>query len=96
VKLEQRKQPSPLTDLLAIFEACELSLLENPVFWLRLVAYGYLCHRFVEQRGQALAFQKRSFDVVAMLREADDPEISSEPEKYAAAIRALIPVQLLS
>jgi hypothetical protein len=86
--------PSPVADLFAIFERCKLSLLENPVFWLRLVGYGFVCHGLVERRGDAVALQKRPFDMVAMLRETDDPEISSNPEKYEAAIKALIPDQL--
>jgi hypothetical protein len=83
--------PSPVSELFAIFEKCKLSLLENPVFWLRLVAYGFVCRRFVEQRGEGLGFQKRPYEVVAMLGEAASPQIASDPSKYAAAIRALIP-----
>ena len=83
------KLPSPVSELFAIFEKCKENLLENPVFWLRLVAYGFVCQQFVEPRSEGLGFRKRPFEIEAMLREAASPEISSDPGRYAAAIRAL-------
>ena len=65
--------------------------MENPVFWLRLVGYGSLCQRFVDERGEGLGFQKRAFDVPTLVREAADHDMSGHPEKYAGAILGLMP-----
>lgn len=92
-KVKAGNLPSPVGELFAIFEKCERSLLENPVFWLRLVGYGRLCQRFVDDRSEGLGFRKRTYDVVAMLRETDDPAIASDPNKYAAVIEDLVPRQ---
>jgi hypothetical protein len=50
-RLKTSKITPPLSDLFDIFARCDKSLMENPVFWLRLVGYGYTCNRLLETLG---------------------------------------------
>jgi hypothetical protein len=82
--------PPALTDLLTIFGRCKASLLENPIFWLRLVGYGHVCNNLVADLGANLGFRSRPYDREEMLKHTKDSDISANPARYAAAFEAVI------
>lgn len=77
--------PQALNALFSIFGGCKRSLLENPIFWLRLVGYGYACNGLLTQQGKGLGFRPRTYNSTEMLRHADDGSISSKPAEYVRA-----------
>jgi hypothetical protein len=85
-RLQEDGIPPALADLFAIFGRCKRSLVENPVFWLRLVGYGSLCNDLVDTLGVRIGFRQRPYDSVEMLRRSEDEAISADPAKYAAGL----------
>jgi hypothetical protein len=68
--------PHPLNDdsigaFARLFAPCRRSLIESPIFWLRVVGYGYACADLVKSQGARLGFEARGFDVVALLADVD-------------------------
>ena len=82
--------PPALADLFGIFGRCRKSLIENPIFWLRLVGYGYVCNRLVNTLGKDLGFRSRPYESAAMLRFTADEPISKRPESYVAGFETII------
>jgi hypothetical protein len=80
----------PLEDLFSIFGRCKRSLLENPIFWLRLVGYGYACNGLIASQGKDLGFRPRSYDGAEMLRQAADESIAAKPAKYVGAFDVVV------
>ncbi|TGP42841.1 hypothetical protein EN871_18120 [bacterium M00.F.Ca.ET.228.01.1.1] len=58
---------------------------EKPIFWIRLVAYGFLCGEFVNKIGPAhkLGFAKRKIDVKQLLAQAADATINENMVAFA-------------
>jgi len=65
-----------------------LHLEEKPILWLRLVAYGYYCDRFVSHSGKTLGFATADYPLTELLAAAEDPYILREKARYLAAIEA--------
>jgi hypothetical protein len=89
-----REFPEPLSepelaDLARIFERCKWSLLENPVFWLRVVGYAYVCNRLVGTQGAQLGFQDRPYSVDELLSGVSDEHISSRVPAYSSAFESI-------
>jgi hypothetical protein len=80
-----------LAALARIFAACRTGLLENPLFWLRLVAYGYVCADLVRDQGSSLGFDDRTYDVGLLLAGVPDEQIRSRsPSEYEAVFQAIM------
>jgi hypothetical protein len=84
----QRRRSSAVTALFSIFAACNSTLLENPIFWLRLVAYGRVCSLLLETQGKALGFRYRPYDTSALLRGIPEVRIKS-PFTVPEYVRAI-------
>jgi hypothetical protein len=82
-RLRRGETPKAVGQLLKIFGRCEKSLLENPIFWLRFVGYGYACNGLVASQGKTLGLHVRPYDSAEMLRHADDDSISKNAAIYA-------------
>jgi hypothetical protein len=87
--------PDPSADdrlkiLARIFAGCQSSLLENPIFWLRLVAYGYVCSSFIRAHGIALGFDDRPYPVSDLLAGVRDSAITSHIDAHVRAFDAII------
>ena len=81
---------SDLHDLAAIFAACDTSLLENPIFWLRLVGYGYACHDLVTSQGSGLGFEAQSFNVPELLDGVGDEFISRRVVQFEGVYQSVV------
>jgi hypothetical protein len=81
-----------LRDLSMIFKRCDQghSLLGNPVFWLRLVGYAYVCNTLVSSQGAGLGFEQRPLDVEKLLVTVPDEQISSRAGAFAARFEAML------
>lgn len=81
-----------LRDLAMIFMRCEQggSLLGNPVFWLRVVAYTYICHCLISSQGPDLGFEPRQFDVERLLAMVPDDQISSRAGVFRERFDAIL------
>ena len=54
----------------------------KPLFWLRLVAYGYLCTDFVNRTGRAIGFEEREYPVSKLLMVSEDSQICGSLDEY--------------
>jgi hypothetical protein len=79
-----------LHDLASIFAECNTSLLENPIFWLRLVGYGYACHDLVTSQGSGLGFEAQSFDVPQLLDGVGDEYIRMSVAQFEGVYQSVV------
>ena len=66
------------------------SLLGNPIFWLRLVAYGYVCANLIRSHGVALGFDDRTYSARDLLSSVDDSSITTQVDAHAQAFDAIL------
>jgi hypothetical protein len=66
------------------------SLLGNPIFWLRLVAYGYVCANLIRSHGVALGFDDRTYSAHDLLSSVDDSSITTQVDAHAQAFDAIL------
>lgn len=91
VLVEDATRNAPLAPLTDLFGRCKVTLQENPLFWLRLVAYGYACVHLVRHHGSSLGFSSlTTYSVQQLLRGAPDPYIRKRIEEFPGAFDALI------
>lgn len=83
------EEPS-LHPLARIIAATRTSLMQNPVFWTRVVGYGYLCQDFIAVHGKDLGFTTRGVDVVVLLQGTDDAEIRANLDKQVEIFDKII------
>jgi hypothetical protein len=77
-----------LQALVMIFTRCNSSLLENPVFWVRLVGYGYACTRLMESQGTSFGFESQPYSLPSLLSGLSDGTSQSRVPAYVAQIEA--------
>lgn len=58
------------------------SLVRNPVFWTRLVGYGYVRTWLLDKQGGDLGFGTRRLAVARLLQAAGDPQIDAHLNEY--------------
>ena len=93
----QREVPDPraddtLCDLALIFDRCQLdgNLTHNPLFWLRLVGYGYACNRLIATQGVAVGFEDLTFPAAEAVAAAQDDSIRSRAPEYVRAFEGIL------
>jgi hypothetical protein len=74
----------PFPELLAGF-----SPEQKPLFWLRLVAYGYLCNEYINSGGASIGFETREFPLTELLLASKDREITKSVAEYERRCRAI-------
>jgi hypothetical protein len=79
-----------LAPLALLFDSAGTSLTSRPVFWTRLVSYGYVCQQYLERHGAELGFGTRPLDVRSLLAAADDPQIRGNLMKYPEVLDRVI------
>jgi hypothetical protein len=85
----KQQNPDPLANdrlagLARLFQGNGGSLTDSPVFWLRLVGYGYVCRAYVERHGSGIGIAVPDLDVAALLAAAADDQITSRLTDYPA------------
>jgi hypothetical protein len=83
------KQFSPLKEILDDF-----SISKKPIFWIRLVCFGYICNEYLGQAGGAIGFEKRRFDVNKLLSASTDSYTLSNIDKYKEMFQSLVSMSL--
>ncbi|MGY0232085.1 hypothetical protein [Longispora urticae] len=76
-----------LQPIAALFSGCRLNLTESPLWWLRVVAFGYACHVFVARHGPALGVEPREFPVRRLLEATPDPVVLGRIDRYLEVLR---------
>ena len=79
-----------LEELAMIFGRCQSTLLENPIFWLRLVGYAYVCNQLMSTHGSKLGFRKAVVDVQSLLGDVPDAHITSGAAGFQARFDSII------
>jgi hypothetical protein len=87
VMLRDREGPSQVAPFPAILE--NMNPDAKPLFWLRLVAYGNLCNEFINQTGQGIGFERRSYPVADLLTATHDPVIRENIAEYVRRCQTL-------
>ncbi len=80
---------SPFNDILNSF-----TIAKKPIFWIRLVCFGYICNEYLGHAGTSIGFEKRQFDVNKLLSISNDSYTHSNIEKYKGMFQAMIKMSL--
>jgi hypothetical protein len=83
------RQFSPLKDILNNFD-----IRKKPIFWIRLVCFGYICNEYVEHAGRSIGFQKREFDLDKLLLASEDKFTLSHLEGFKEFFHSMINMSL--
>jgi len=62
---------------------------DKPLFWLRLVGYGYLCNQLINKLGGNIGFERRCYDIETMLKVVSDETIVGDINTYCSRIRKM-------
>jgi hypothetical protein len=95
------KYPDPEADdalapLVRLISSPDGRLSANPVFWVRLVGYAYVCNDFVSQHGAPLGFSSHPLDVAGLMSAVPDSEVRERAHHQASVFAAIAkePIQL--
>lgn len=81
------KNLSRLEPLPGIFR--EFSVEKTPIFWVRLVCYGFLCAELVNRQGANIGFENLSYNVSDLLSKTDDDFITTNKDLICDAFNAM-------
>jgi hypothetical protein len=76
----------PFADL---FAQCQENLTEKPILWLRIVAYGYTCSRFLDKYGGQIGIKPAPYPAETLLRRTQDDIIQSRTADYVRSFEKL-------
>ncbi len=76
---------SPLTKILEDF-----SINSKPIFWLRLVCYGFICNKHIGQAGNKIGFKAYKFDLTKLLLISQDDYTLANLAKYQKVFDTLL------
>ena len=80
-----------LKDLGRIFEKCDYSLTENPLFWVRVTGYAYACAQQLKSRSATrLGFSTRELQIDDMIRATKDEHFISRLNKYKDSLETTL------
>jgi len=73
--------PSPLLEILHNF-----SIATHPIFWVRLVCMGYVCHCYAKKYASTIGLTVEEYNIDVLLSSSSDSYIASNSKKYANII----------
>ncbi|CAE6938262.1 hypothetical protein R69608_05081 [Paraburkholderia nemoris] len=59
----------------------------TPLFWLRLVGYGYVCSELTATVGKDIGFSRRDFDIETLLKAANNEVFNEQMAAYVQILR---------
>ncbi len=71
------RQLTPLRNILNDF-----TIAKKPIFWLRLVYFGYACHEFVGEAGREVGFERQEYDLAEMLGASESDYVLTNLGRY--------------
>lgn len=74
---------SPLVEILEGFTAQK-----KPIFWLRMICYGFICNEYIGKAGSAIGFEREEFDLQKLLYISQDEYTVSNIEKFQKVIQS--------
>jgi peroxiredoxin family protein len=80
---------SPLKEILDDFE-----ISKKPIFWIRLVCFGYICNEYTEIVGHDIGFKKKQFDVKKLLSISQDDYTRSNTAKFQVIFQTITKMDL--
>lgn len=72
----------------------DFTVAKKPIFWIRLVCFGYICNEYLEQAGRLIGFEKRDFNVRELLLVSKDLHTRSNVNKYQEMFQSMIDMSL--
>ena len=82
---------SPLAGILHDF-----NIRDKPIFWARLICFGYICNEYVKQAGSAIGFESYPYDLHPLLSISQDDYILTHIEGYKKVFQSLADIGLSS
>ncbi len=79
-----------LAPLARILKNAHSSMVDNPVFWTRIVGYAYLCQQFIATQGTEMGFTDRTLDVNRLVALTHDVEIKRHSPEQEEIFRKVV------
>lgn len=73
---------SDLSSFADLFAQCKENLAERPILWLRLVAYGHVCKRFLDKYGAQVGIRPLYYPTELLLQQSRDNLIRTRSVEY--------------
>jgi hypothetical protein len=85
--IRDRKNQPQFAPLIKILQG--FTITTKPIFWARLVCFGYLCNEYVRKEGKTVGFAPNSLDLEVLLRASEDPYILANIEGFKEVFQSL-------
>ena len=80
-----------LRALAMIFKNCQYSLVENPIFWVRVTGYAYACAEHLKSpSASVLGFKVRDLSIDEMIRATNDVHYTSRLDLYRSQLKTIL------
>ena len=80
-----------LADLAKIFGRCKSNLTENPMFWVRVTGYAYVCSEHLKSKSaMALGFTARDLPIDEMVSATNDDHFTSRLSIFRERLQATV------
>lgn len=86
--MRDSKNQTHFTPLIKILHG--FTITDKPIFWARLVCFGYICDEYVRKEGEKVGFKPYELDLDSLLRASEDIYINSHIKGYKEAFQSLI------
>lgn len=88
--VENPSEYAEIASLAKIFETCNSFLYENPIFWTRMVGYGYVCKNLLSVHGKGLGFAPTEYAPKSLLNNVEDQFILDHLKEFELRLEELI------
>ena len=65
----------------------DFTMKSKPLFWMRLLSYGYICREFLGTAGNHLKFEYSPFDIEGLILRTEDDYILANKTKFEVAVK---------
>ncbi|MEE4216572.1 MAG: hypothetical protein V2I48_03120 [Xanthomonadales bacterium] len=80
-----------LSDLGCIFQGCENSLVENPIFWARMIGYALACSELIQSElAKSLGFTPRNIPIDEMINASRDDHFIENLDRFKQTLRSTL------
>jgi len=86
--IRHRKNQTQFAPLIKILQG--FTITTKPIFWARLVCFGYICNEYVRKEGDTVGFKPNPLDLDTLLRVSEDDYILANMEGYKEAFQSLL------
>ena len=85
--IEKQENNKNLEPFIQIFN--NFSIKDFPIFWIRLIAFGYICSEYLNKNASKIGLSVENYDIINLLKISNDETIQNKLNEYFKIIKDL-------